>query len=104
MRNIIIAECISTVDDVDSIRGNFELIIINLNRSLVKRSETDKVDIILKIFSKIKTGGIILIPENTYQMLSNGRRSVEALIKVLDYKIELPPYDIKDVIIASKRL
>ena len=91
-------------DEVFELKGNFEFIILNLNKSLVEKSEPDKADIILEIFSKVKTGGIILIPENTYQLLANGRRSMEALIKVLDYKIELPPYNIKDVIIASKRI
>ena len=45
---------------------------------------------------------MIFIPKNNYQFASSGRKGMEALLKVLDYKIELPPYNIKEVIIASK--
>lgn len=34
--------------------------------------------------------------------MASGRKGMEALIKVLDYKIELPPYNVKEIIIASK--
>ena len=90
-------------DEIAEIKGKFDFIVINLNKSLINKNESDKVKIILKIFSKTRTGGFIFIPKNTYQFLTSGRRGMEALIKVLDYKIELPPYYIEDVIIASKR-
>lgn len=89
-------------DELDGVKGKFDFIIINLNKSLIDKSEADKVRIILNIFSKIKTGGLIFIPKNTYQFMSNGRRGIEALLEVLDYRIELPPYNIKEVIIASR--
>ena len=90
-------------DDLDDVKGDFDLIFINLNRSLVDKSEVEKVKILLNIFSKIKVGGIIFIPKNTYELMSNGRDGMEALIKVLDYKIELPPFHINDMILASRR-
>ena len=34
--------------------------------------------------------------------MSSGRKGIEALIKVLDYRIELPPHYIQEVIIATK--
>ena len=89
-------------DNLDDVQGNFEFIIINLNKSLIDKKADENVRVFLEIFSKVRTGGIIFIPKNTYQLMANGRKGVEALIKVLDYKIELPPYNIKDVIIASK--
>ena len=89
---------------INEIKGNFELIIINLNKSLIDKTESEKVKIILDVISKVKTGGKIFIPKNTYQCMSNGRVGVEALVEVLDYEIELPPYNIKDVVIASKSL
>ena len=89
-------------DNIEDIIGKFDFIIVNLNKSLIHKKANEKVKIILEIFTKLRTGGIIFIPKNTYQFMSGGRRGMEALIKVLDYKIELPPYTIKDVIIASK--
>ncbi|WP_295621274.1 hypothetical protein [uncultured Methanobrevibacter sp.] len=90
------------VDEIDKAQGNFDFIIINLNKGLVDKNADERVKIILEIFSKVRTGGIIFIPENTYQILYTGRRGMEALIEILGYKIELPPYNVKDIIIASK--
>ena len=66
-------------------------------------NEAEKANIFLKVLLRLKTGGLIFIPKNSYQLFHSGRRGVEALIKVLEYNIELPPYYIKDYIIASKR-
>ena len=71
---------------------------------MCERKSDEKVKIIIDIFSKLRTGGLIFIPKNTYQVLTSGRRGMEALIKVLDYNIELPPYNLKDIIIASKAI
>ena len=87
---------------IDDIIGKFDFIIINLNKSLIDKKANERVKILLNIFSKTRTGGMIFIPKNTYQLMTGGRKGMEALIKVLDYRIELPPYNIKDVIIASK--
>ena len=77
-------------------------IIINLNKSLIDKNEAEKVKIILDAFLKVKSGGFVFVPKNTYQLMLSGRQGIEALIKVLDYNIELPPYFIQDMIIASK--
>ena len=90
------------IDGLDEIKGTFDFIIINLNKSLFGKKDIEKVAIIIEIFLKVKTGGLIFIPKNTYQLFSSKRREMEALIRILDYKIELPPHTIKDVIIASR--
>ena len=90
--------------ELNDLKGNFDFVVINLNKSLFGKNESDKVLLILDIFSKVKTGGLVIIPKNTYQLFSSGRKGIEALIKLMDYKIELPPYDIYDVIIASRRI
>ena len=82
--------------------GNFDFIIINLNKSLIDKNEAEKVKIIMDAILKVKNGGLIFVPKNTYQLTSSGRKGIEALVKVLDYKIELPPHYINDVIIASR--
>ena len=84
------------------VNSNFDYVIVNLNKSLIDKNEADKVKIILNCLLKVKSGGYVFIPENTYQQMLSGRKGIEALVKVLNYKIELPPYFIQDVIIASR--
>ena len=84
------------------VNSNFDYVIVNLNKSLMDKNEADKVKIILNCLLKVKSGGYVFIPENTYQLMLSGRKGIEALVKVLNYKIELPPYFIQDVIIASR--
>ena len=84
------------------VNSNFDYVIVNLNKSLIDKNEADKVKIILNCLLKVKSGGYVFIPENTYQLMLSGRKGIEALVKVLNYRIELPPYFIQDVIIASR--
>ena len=84
------------------VNSNFDYVIVNLNKSLMDKNEADKVKIILNCLLKVKSGGYVFIPENTYQLMLSGRKGIEALVKVLNYRIELPPYFIQDVIIASR--
>ena len=84
------------------VNSNFDYVIVNLNKTLMDKNEADKVKIILNCLLKVKSGGYVFIPENTYQLMLSGRKGIEALVKVLNYKIELPPYFIQDVIIASR--
>ena len=84
------------------VNSNFDYVIVNLNKSLIDKNEADKVKIILNCLLKVKSGGYVFITENTYQLMLSGRKGIEALVKVLNYRIELPPYFIQDVIIASR--
>lgn len=89
-------------EKINDLKSKFEYVIVNLNKSLIDKNEAEKVKIILDSFQKVKSGGFIFVPKSTYELMSSGRKGIEALIKVLDYKIELPPHSISDVIIASK--
>lgn len=91
-------------DEIDDLEGSFDSIILNLNKSLFNKSEAEKVKILINIFLKLKTGGMIYIPNNTYELLASGRKGIEALLKLLDYTIEVPPYYIQQLIVASKKL
>ena len=86
----------------NEVKGAFDYVIVNLNKSLIDKTEADKVKIILNALLKVKSGGFIFVPKNTYQLMSSGRKGIEALVIVLDYKIELPPHYLHDVIIATK--
>ena len=90
-------------DEIDSIKSEFDCIVVNLDESIVNENDDIIAHLILKIIEKVKTGGIILIPKSTYQYIPNGRIGVEALIRVLDLKLELPIYDLKGCVVASKK-
>ena len=89
-------------DKINDVKGNFDFVIVNLNKSLIDKNEADKVKIILDALLKVKNGGIFFVPKNTYKLMASGRKGIEALIKVLDYKIELPPHPLQGMIIASR--
>ena len=89
-------------DEVNDVEGNFDFIIINLNRSIVENSADGNIKLLLDSFSKVNNDGFIFVPENTYQLFNGGRKSIEALFKTLDFKIMLPPYNLHDVVVASK--
>ena len=90
-------------DNLKNIKGEFDYTIINLNVTLTKNNTNILVKILLESFEKVKNGGLVFIPKTTYQLFSTGRKSMEALLKVLDFKIEVPPHYMKGTIIASKK-
>lgn len=60
------------------------------------------VKLIIDLFSYIKIGGLVFIPKSTYDYLPGCRKGTEAIIKNSDFNIEVPPFGIKNAIIASK--
>ena len=92
-----------TIDNLDEIKGKFDCVIINLNKSLIDNKDDEIAKSFLKIFDKVKVGGLIFIPKTTYEFMPNSRLGVEALVKLSDFKIELPIHKLNRMIIASKR-
>ena len=90
-------------DEISYIESEFDFVILNLNKTLIENKLDSVVKILLESFEKVKTSGIIIIPKSTYQLFPSERKGMEALIKLLNFKIELPPYGIKHDIVASKR-
>jgi hypothetical protein len=88
--------------DIDDIKGDFSCVVVNLNKTLVNLKDDEIAYLFLRIINRVKVGGIIIIPESTYQYSPQGRVSAEALIKVLGLKIELPLHHIGKSVIASK--
>ena len=90
------------IEGLENVNTEFDYVIVNLNKSLVEKRDDLNVDMILKIFSDIRVGGVVFIPETTYQYVSTGRNGIEALLKTLDLRIEVPPCGFNPGIIASK--
>ena len=90
-------------EDIDGVKGDFNCVVVNLNESIVDLKDDMMAYLFLRIIDKVKVGGLIFIPESTYQYAPNGRIGTEALIKVLDLKIELPLHGFGKMVIASKQ-
>lgn len=93
----------STIDDLNEIKGTFDCVVINLNKSLSDMTDERIVQLFLNIFEKVKFGGLIFIPKTSYDFMPNSRLGAEALLRVLDFKIELPIHKLNRMVIASKR-
>ena len=89
-------------DEIDNVCGDFNCVVVNLNKSIVGMKDDMIAYLFLRIINKVKRGGLIFIPESTFQYTPHGRVGVEALIKVLDLKLELPLHKLKGMVIASK--
>ena len=98
--NTNIVQC--KLNNLDEVCGNFEIVLLDLDESILNVDDSKISSLILSINDKIKIGGIIFISEKTYQYIAGGRNGMEALIKALNLRIEVPPYGISDIIIATK--
>ena len=73
-----------------------------MNETIVNLKDDMIAYLFLKIINRVKVGGLIFIPESTYQYTPNRRKSAEALIKVLGLEIIMPLHNFNRMIIASK--
>ena len=92
-----------TPQKLKEIEGEFDSIVINLNKSIVDKEDDIIVRFVLNAFDRIKVGGLVFIPKTTYDAMPSGRLGAESLVKVLDLKIELPLHNFPKILIASKR-
>lgn len=92
-----------TPQELNEINGEFDSIVINLNKSVVGTKDDEIVKFVLDTFDRIKVGGLVFIPKTTYDAMPSGRLGAEALVKVLNLKIELPVHNYPKILIASKR-
>ncbi len=89
--------------DINNINGEFDFVLLNLNKSYMRESDDNIVKLSFESLSRVKSGGYVFIPKNTYEQIPSKRNGMEGIIQTLDLKIEVPPYGIKDIIVASKR-
>jgi hypothetical protein len=89
-------------DEIVDVQGEFNCVVINLNKTLVDLKDDEIAFLFLRIIDKVKIGGLIFIPESTYQYIPHGRLGAEALIQVLGLNIELPLHGFGKMVIDSK--
>ena len=93
-----------SLDEIDTVNQEFDYVIVNLNKSFIEKRDDFTVDMFLNIFSRIRFGGIVYVPETTYEYVPGQRKGIEALLKNLSLRIEVPPYGLDTGIIASKNV
>jgi hypothetical protein len=91
-----------TEENLDDVKGKFNCVVINLNRSLSDKKDDEIARLFLNILDKVKFSGLVFIPKTTYEYMPNSRLGAEALVKALDFKIEMPLHKINRMIIASR--
>ena len=89
--------------DIDKINGEFDFVLINLNKSYFNADDENIIKLSLKILARVKSGGYVFIPKNTYEQIPSKRNGMEVLVQTLGLKIEVPPHGVKEIIIASRR-
>ena len=90
-------------EELEGVNGEFDSIVINLNKSIVGKKDDRLAKFVLETFDRLKLGGSVFIPKTTYDALPSGRLGAEALVKVLNLKIELPLHGHPKILIAKKR-
>ena len=91
-------------ENIDDVKGKYDCVVVNLNKSLINQRADDAAYLFLRIIDRVKLGGLIFIPKSTYIYAPNGRLGVEALIKILNLELELPLHNHPKMVIASKRM
>ena len=94
---------IKNPEDMDEIKGEFDFVLINVNKSYLSESDGNIVELSIKSLSRVRSGGYVFIPKSTYDFIPNKRNGMETIILTLGLKIEVPPQGMKDIIIATKR-
>ncbi len=89
-------------ENLDNVKGKFNCVVINLNRSISDEKDDEIARLFLNILDKVKFGGLVFIPKTTYDYMPNSRLGAEALVRILNFKIEMPLHKLNRMIIASR--
>ena len=91
------------VDEMDNVEGEFDCVVVNLNKTLMEIEDYNKAVLLLKCFDFVKKGGVIIVPPTTYNIVPHGKIGVEALLEIKDFKLKMPVYSLDGFVFASKR-
>ncbi|WP_407410578.1 ATP-grasp domain-containing protein [Methanobrevibacter sp.] len=91
-----------TIENIDDIKGTFDCVVVNLNEGIYNQCAEGVSKKLSKIFEKVRIGGLIFIPNTTYDYLPNGKLGLEALLKLQGFCLEMPIHTLTGMVIASK--
>ena len=88
--------------EIDKVTGDYDFVVINVYDSIKDKKGAEVTKIFLDSISHVKKGGYLFVPALTYETIPAGRKVLEGLVKNLKLRIEVPPCDFSDIIIATK--
>ena len=88
--------------EIDKVTGDYDFVVINVYDSIKDKKGSEVTKIFLDSISHVKKGGYLFVPALTYETIPAGRKVLEGLVKNLKLRIEVPPCDFSDIIIATK--
>lgn len=88
--------------EIDDVNGYYDFVIVNVHDSFKDKKSEEISKIIVNSIAHVKNGGFFIIPKSTYGSIPGGRKVLEGLIKSFKLRIEVPPSDYDNIIIASK--
>jgi len=65
-------------------------VIIGLQKSLLSLSEYECLSLIFSIIDRVRPGGRVIVPANTYEYLSYKKEGAELLLQIKGLHIEQP--------------
>ena len=85
-------------------RSGFDYVIIGYQDVMPELSESDCLELIFETIDKVKPGGKVIIPHNTYEYLSYKKEGAELLLNIKGLRIEEPSMGIKGYVIGSREM
>ena len=91
-----------TPKTVDEVHKGFDCVIIGYQLSLLGLNESSCLELVFKTMDKVKPGGRVIIPQNTYEYLSYKREGAELLMRIKQLTIQTPPAGLYNYVIGLK--
>ena len=91
-----------TPKTVDEVHKGFDCVIIGYQLSLLGINESSCLELVFKTMDKVKPGGRVIIPQNTYEYLSYKREGAELLMRIKQLTIQTPPAGLYNYVIGLK--
>lgn len=88
--------------EIENIHGEYDSVIIHINKSIKNKSGMEVTKIFLDCIGHVRNGGLLFVPQLTYNAVPGGRKVIGGLIKTLKLHIEVPPSQYGNILIASK--
>lgn len=82
----------------------FDYVIIGYQDVMPELSESDCLELIFETIDKVKPGGKVIIPHNTYEYLSYKKEGAELLLTIKGLPIEEPAMGLKGYVIGSREM
>ena len=92
-----------TPGTIDDSHKGFDYVIIGLQKSLLSLSESECLSLIFSIIDRVRPGGRVIVPANTYEYLSYKKEGAELLLQIKGLHIEQPLMRRKGYVIGSSQ-